>query len=99
MFAAFRHRLRLKSADEQPTEPNVFDEYAHTTARCPFVEFAAVVRDARLSGVPTHDLDLLRYLVRGESPQRVAQERQVTPRTIRNHRTRTIEHVRDALAA
>ena len=99
MFAAFRRRLRLKSADEQPIEPNVFDEHADTTARCPFVEFAAVVRDARLGGVPTHDLDLLRHLVRAESPQRVAHERQVTPRTIRNHRTRAIERVRDALAA
>jgi hypothetical protein len=99
MFAAFRRRLRLKSADERPIEPNVFDEYADTTGRCPFVEFAAVVRDARLGGVPTHDLDLLRHLVRAESPRRVAQERQVTQRTIRNHRARAIARVRDAIAA
>jgi hypothetical protein len=99
MFAAFRQRLRLKSADERPTEPNVFDEQADTTERCPFVEFATVVRDARLGGVPTHDLDLLRHLVRADSPQRVARERQVTPRTIRNHRARAIARVRDAIAA
>ena len=99
MFAAFRRRLRLKSSDERPIEPNVFDEYADTTTRCPFVEFAAVVRDARLGGVPTDDLDLLRHLVREESPQRVARERQVTPRTIRNHRARAVARVRDAIAA
>jgi hypothetical protein len=100
MFAAFRRRLRLKSADERPTEPNVFDERpTEPTTLCPFVEFAAVVRDARLSGVPIHDLDLLRHLVRADSPQRVARERQVTPRTIRNHRARAIARVRDAIAA
>jgi hypothetical protein len=99
MFAAFRRRLRLKSADERPIEPNVFDEYADTTALCPFVEFAAVIREARLGGVPNHDLDLLRQLVRAESSQRVARDRQVTPRTIRNHRARAITRVRDAIAA
>lgn len=99
MFAAFRRRLRLKSADERPTEPDAFDEHPDKTTRCPFIEFAGIVRDARLGGVPTGDLDLLRDLVRAESPQRVASERRVTPRTIRNHRARAIARVRDAIAA
>ena len=99
MFAAFRRRLRRKSAGEQPIEPRTFDDHADTTIECPFVEFAAVVRAARLGGVPTQDLDLLRHLIRAESPARVAAERHVTSRTIRNHRARAIARVRDAVAA
>lgn len=99
MFAAFRRRLRRRSAHERPTEPKVFDDQADTTPRCPFVEFATVVRDARLGGVPTHDLDLLRHLVRAESPAHVAHERHVTARTIRNHRALAIARVRAAIAA
>lgn len=99
MFAAFRRRLRLRSTDEQPTEPNSFDDHEALAPSCPFVELATIVRDARLCGVPTGDLDLLRHLVRAESTGRVAHERCVTPRTIRNHRSRAIDRVREAIAA
>lgn len=99
MFAAFRRRLRLRSTDEQPTEPHSFDDHEALAPGCPFVELATIVREARLCGVPTSDLDLLRHLVRAESTGRVAHERRVTPRTIRNHRSRAISRVREAIAA
>ena len=60
-------------------------------------EFVTVLRDARRAGVPTGDLDLLRELVRVGSPGVVAKQRKVTPRTIRNHRDRAVDHVRTAL--
>ena len=56
------------------------------------------MNEAQAAGVPTYDLDLLRHLVRAESPSRTARERNVTPRTIRNHRDRAIGKVRQALA-
>jgi hypothetical protein len=57
-----------------------------------------VLRDARRAGVPADDLDLLRQLVRVGSPGIVAVQRNVTPRTVRNHRDRAVDHVRTALA-
>ncbi len=62
-----------------------------------FEELAEVVHDARQAGVASEDLDLIRQLVRTGSPQLVAQQRNVTARTIRNHRARAIEHIRAAL--
>jgi hypothetical protein len=61
-------------------------------------EFVTVLREARRAGVPAYDLDLLRQLVRVGSPGIVAQQRKVTPRTVRNHRDRAVDHVRAALA-
>jgi len=60
-------------------------------------ELAEVVRDARRAGVPAGDIELLRRLAQVESPSMVAAERNVTSRTIRNHRDRAVEHVRTAL--
>lgn len=99
LFTAFRRRPRLKTAGEQPIEPNVFDEHTDPTTCYPFVKFAAVVPDARLGAVRSHDRDLFRHPARASSPQRAARERQVTPSTIRNHGARAIERIRNALAA
>ncbi len=79
--------------------PDRFDEDAYEFAPASALEeLAGVVRDARCAGVPACDIELLRRLAQVESPSMVACERNVTPRTIRNHRDRAVEHVRTALA-
>ena len=99
VFQAFRRPLRRRSASEDICSPDTFsstpcDDHPATALD----EFVLVIHDARRAGVPSHDIDLLRHLVRAGSPGVVAKERNVTPRTIRNHRDRAVEHVRNALA-
>ena len=99
VFQAFRRHLRLRSQSEQICSPATFIEVPHhDEATTPLDEFVTVLREARQAGVPSGDLDLLRQLVRVGSPKAVAEQRNVTPRTIRNHRDRAIDHVRAALA-
>ena len=99
VFAAFRAPLRRKSSSEEVRSPDRFDEDAYEFAPTSALEeLAGVVRDARCAGVPPSDIELLRRLAQVESPSMVACERNVTPRTIRNHRDRAVEHVRTALA-
>ncbi len=99
VFQAFRRQLRRCASSEEVRAPVSFAQDAHhdgpTTA---LDEFVTVLRDARHAGVPTYDLDLLRQLVRVGSPGVVAEQRNVTPRTVRNHRDRAVDHVRTALA-
>ena len=99
VFQAFRRHLRRRSMTEQICAPAAFmDAPHHDEPATPLDEFVTVLRDAQRAGVPPCDLDLLRELVRVGSPGRVAEQRNVTPRTIRNHRDRAVEHVRTALA-
>ena len=99
VFQAFRRQLRRCAASEEPTSPVSFAEVAHHDGPATAVdEFVTVLRDARHAGVPAYDLDLLRQLVRVGSPGIVAHQRKVTPRTVRNHRDRAVDHVRIALA-
>ncbi len=99
VFAAFRAPLRRRSASEEIRSPDRFAEAAYELAPASALEeLAGVVRDARRAGVPTGDIELLRRLAQVESPSMVADERNVTPRTIRNHRDRAVERVRIALA-
>lgn len=100
VFKAFRAPLRRRSADEAIRSPERFEHVPASAAeRSSFEELADVIRTARRAGVPTGDLDLLRRLVQVESATVVAHERRVTPRTIRNHRTRAVDRVRAAIAA
>ena len=100
VFTAFRQPFRRRSATESVRPIRHFamtpSTDVETTA---FEELADVVRVARHAGVSTQDLDLVRHLVRVGSPGVVAQQRGVTPRTIRNHRDRAIAHIREALDA
>ena len=99
VFQAFRRHLRRRSMSEQIWSPVKFLETPHRDEPAtPLDEFVTVLREARRAGVSTCDLDLLRELVRYGSPRQVAQQRNVPPRTIRNHRDRAIDHVRTALA-
>jgi hypothetical protein len=99
VFQAFRRQLRRCGVIEEPTAPVSFANAAHHDGPATALdEFVTVLRDARRAGVPAHDLDLLRQLVRVGSPSVVAEQRKVTPRTVRNHRDRAVDHVRTALA-
>lgn len=98
-FFAFRKQLRRMSAQEIALPPRSFlRTEAPTHSSTALEDLAAVVRDARDAGVPTYDIDLIRHLVSASSPGAVARERNVTPRTVRNHRARAIETIREALA-
>jgi len=100
VFQAFRRPLRRRSASETPRSPDHFmRESSCTVAEHPFIELAGVIREARLAGVPDHDLRLIRDLAAAESPAMVASSRQVTTRTIRNHRDRAVDRIRAALDA
>lgn len=100
VFNAFRAPLRRRSATEQVRAPGRFEHVATPTAEpSALEEFADIVRDARGAGVPAGDLELLVRLVQVESTAALACERQVTTRTIRNHRARAVERVRIAVAA
>lgn len=99
VFQAFRRQLRRCAVSEEPTAPVSLAEAAHHDGPATALdEFVTVLRDARRAGVPAYDLNLLRQLVRVGSPGIVAQQRKVTPRTVRNHRDRAVDHVRTALA-
>jgi hypothetical protein len=99
VFAAFRAPLRRRSSSEEVRSPDHFEAGAYEFAPASALEeLAGVVRDARSAGVPTGDIELLRRLAQVESPSMVANERNVTSRTIRNHRDRAVERVRAALA-
>jgi hypothetical protein len=99
IFAAFRQSPRRRGAAEQPTEPTSFDYRVKASSPHAFEELATVVADARRAGVPTYDLDLLRHLVKAGSPGIVARQRDITSRTVRNHRDRAAKRVRLAVAA
>ena len=99
VFQAFRRQLRRCMTSEEPTAPVSFANAAHHDGPATALdEFVTVLREARRAGVPAYDLDLLRQLVRVGSPSVVAEQRKVTPRTVRNHRDRAVENVRTALA-
>ncbi len=100
VFQAFRRPLRARSVTEKVVSPSSFASTPCEDGPCSALdEFVTVLRDAQGAGVPTADLDLLRQLVRVGSPGLVAAQRNVTPRTIRNHRARAIDNVRSALVA
>jgi hypothetical protein len=100
VFKAFRAPLRRMAATEEIRDPQRFIETIDTApARTPVEVLADVVVAARCAGVPTADLDLIRRLVQVESPNLIAAERQVTARTIRNHRDRAVRRIRAAIAA
>jgi hypothetical protein len=100
LFQAFRRPLRrMSTTAEELRAPSTFSSRpCHDDPDTPLDEFVTVLRESQRAGVSAHDIDLLRHLVRAGSPSAVARERNVTPRTIRNHRDRAVDHVRTAVA-
>ena len=79
-------------------DPKTLDETPATIVTSPCEELAVLLADARAAGVPASDLDLLRDLVQAGSPTIVAALRQVTTRTVRNHRDRATARLRTLAA-
>lgn len=99
LFQAFRRPLRRKSASEEVSAPSTFVSTPHHDGPGTALdEFVTVLRESQQAGVSSDDIDVLRHLVRAGSPGAVARERNVTPRTVRNHRDRAIDRVRAAVA-
>lgn len=100
VFQAFRRPLRRRSSTEEVWAPAEFADTCTVDQPDTAVdEFVVVLREASAAGVDPYDIELLRELVRVGSPGVVAAQRNVTPRTVRNHRDRAVEHVRSAIAA
>lgn len=98
VFQAFRRPLRRRNTEDLCAPSAFVATPCHDGPATALDEFVTLLREAGSAGVPSGDLELLRQLVRVGSPGVVARLRNVTPRTIRNHRDRAVDHVRAALA-
>lgn len=98
IYLAFRRDARRQLPSETSTDPSLLSERVPCVPSPALVELADVVRTARLAGVATDDLDLIRALVCTGSPGAVARQQCVTPRTIRNRRDRVVVQLQQAVA-
>ncbi len=95
---AYRDPMRRRTAHpEEAADPRTWDEVATLEEHSPLEELAALVEEARSRGVAGQHLDLIRQLVATGSPSRLAAERGVTARTIRNRRDRAVHDLRRAV--
>jgi hypothetical protein len=94
VYRAFTAPRRRRSATEIAVDPHTLDETPAVTRVGACEELATLLAEARADGVPTSDLDLVRDLVAVGSPGRVAAQRRITPRTLRNHRDRATARLR-----
>jgi len=93
-YRAFRGPRRRRDATELSVDPNAFSELPVALDPTPLDELADILGEARRRGLAHEDVTLIRALLRVESPARLAAERKVTPRTVRNHRDRAIHSIR-----
>ena len=93
-YRAFTAPRRRKSATEIAVDPHTLEETPDVPRIGPCEELATLLADAREFGVAARDLALLRDLVVVGSPGQVAALREVTPRTVRNHRDRITARLR-----
>ena len=98
-YRAFTAPGRRLSATEIAVDPRTLDEEPYVARVGPCEELAMLLAEARLDGVPTADLDLFRDLAAVGSPGLLAALRDVTPRTVRNHRDRAAARLRQVAAA
>lgn len=98
-YCAFRSRWRRRCANERPIglAPDVPQA---EPAEAPAQELADLLALARAAGVPEDDVELARRVGTEEtSTEQLAQELQVTPRTVRNRRARVTDRLRQLAAA
>ncbi len=91
---AFVAPRRRRSAQEVITDPTAFVEEPDTAEPTSLEELAGLVAEARRHGLPGEDLTIVRELMRAESTTTVAAVRNVTARTVRNHRDRAVYSIR-----
>jgi DNA-directed RNA polymerase specialized sigma24 family protein len=96
-YAAFRRARRRIHPDVRPVA-----DLAHLgdeRERHPVDELAELFRDALDAGVPADDIALLRRLLDAPDTQSVADQLQITTRTIRNRRNRIASRLREVTLA
>ncbi len=91
---AFVAPRRRRSAREVTIEPGAFADHPDPDTTTPLEELAGLFREARERGLPAEDVELVRALMRWESTAGVAAVRNVTARTVRNHRDRAAYGIR-----
>jgi hypothetical protein len=97
VYHAFRQPLRRHASTEVVCAPSRFADTCADVEPDALAMLAETVRDAREAGVTDEDLDLIRELAATGSTTIVAARRNVTSRTIRNHRGRAMANIRHAL--
>jgi hypothetical protein len=90
-FTTPRRRLRRSREDLVP--PARLDVPREVVPGSTFEELTIVLREARRGGLTDRDLGAVRDYLAGE-PRRVAAERGITPRTLRNHRDHAVARIR-----
>ncbi len=85
---------RRRSAREVTIEPGAFADQPDPDPTTPLEELAGLFREARERGLPSEDVELVQALMRSESTAAVAAARNVTARTVRNHRDRAAYRIR-----
>jgi len=98
-YRAFTAPRRRRSATEIAIDPHSLDETPAVIVLSSGEELALLLAEARAAGIDPQDLDLARALLHHGSAALVAAEREVTPRTIRNHRDRTVARLRQVAFA
>jgi hypothetical protein len=93
-YRAFIAPARRRSATEVSIDPHALDDTPAVVVLSSCEELAALLHQARAMGLDARDVDFVQALLRCGSSTRLAAERNVTPRTIRNHRTRTAAKLR-----
>ncbi|MEI6497210.1 MAG: hypothetical protein WCO88_11115 [Actinomycetota bacterium] len=98
-YHAFRREHRRK-AQFIPMATDTFDHLpAPVDTPAPIDEWRDLMADAAAAGMAPADLELVDRLAHGESTQAVAATRQVTDRTIRNHRRAVVHRLREVTRA
>ena len=98
-YVTFTAPRRRRSASEVAIDPRRLDDSPAEVVVGPFEELVALLAEARADGLSDEDLELVRRLVRADSPSVVAAEYQVTARTVRNRRDRATARLRQVAFA
>lgn len=97
VFQALRKPLRRMATTEVRRAPARFTTISAVDEASALEDLADVLRQASQAGVDARDVALFRDLAAIGSPSVLAAQREVTPRTIRNHRDRAAANIRLAI--
>lgn len=98
-YNAFR-RDRRRKCEFVPTHTVRLDlSPAVDESVCSATELRELLDEARCAGLEASDVDLAERLAAGMTPEELAAERKVTPRTIRNHRSIVVHRLRQVALA
>lgn len=93
-YRAFRKERRRK-AEHVPTLSTVLDTFpAPDASVCSAAELRELLDEARAAGFATEDVELAERLAAGTRAEELALEKQVTSRTVRNHRALVVHRLR-----